>query len=46
MAKRKLPKVLKVRRECAVSAGVKPFTKETPSQKRDIQECVDRRMGK
>lgn len=46
MAKRKLPELLKVRGECRREEGVEPFKPETQDQKRRIEACVIRKMGK
>jgi hypothetical protein len=46
MAKRKLPKILAVRNECKREEGIKPFKRETKEEKRRIEACVARKMGK
>lgn len=46
MAKRKLPELLRVRNECRREEGVEPFKPESPDQRRRIEACVVRKMGK
>lgn len=41
---RKLPLTLKLTRECALKAGIKPFKKWSPKQKRDVRACVNSKM--
>lgn len=41
----KVPVKLKLTRECALTAGIKPFKKWTASQKKTVAACVDRKMG-
>lgn len=41
----KVPIKLKLTRECALTAGIKPFKKWTASQKKSVAACVDKRMG-
>lgn len=41
---RKLPLALKLTRECALQAGVRPFRKWSAKQKRDVRACVNSKM--
>lgn len=42
--KKTLPAALRATRACALEAGIKPFKKWTPSQKKKVRSCVDKRL--
>lgn len=44
--KRALPPILKAWQVCRLEAGVTPFKKLTRRQRRRIESCVDKRMGR
>ncbi len=46
MAKRKLPQALKLSRECAQEAGIKPFKKWSKADHKKVDACKAKKLAR